>query len=54
MTYVRTEKEQENTSVFRLIDLSKLYSDRLNELGVVLEHRVNITHLHEKIFWPVH
>ena len=46
---LRAENEQERISVFKLIDICKLYSDRLNEFGVVLENRVNSTHLKDNI-----
>ena len=36
--HLRAEKEKEGISVFKLIDICKLYSDRLNVFGIVLEN----------------
>ena len=49
VAYIRTEKEQGGTSVFKLIDLNNLYSRHLNEPRQILESRFNTTHLKETI-----
>ena len=50
ISYIEESKTDEAVSpVFKLADLSKLYSSRLQELGVAQSSRVNSTHLKNRI-----
>ena len=49
--YIEEVKKDETVSpVFKLADLSRLYSTRLNDLGVSQSSRVNSTHLKNRLF----
>ena len=44
-----SRSECDTVPIFKLIDLAKLYSERLEQLGVFTEDRVNTTHLKNRI-----
>ena len=44
-----TAKEEDTAPVFKIADLTKLYTTRMEQLGIVLETRVRTTRLKERI-----
>ena len=49
ISYIEEQRQDEGIKVFRLADLTALYSDRLEQLGVDVTTRVNSTHLKDRI-----
>ena len=50
ISYIEERRQDEDIKVFRLADLTKLYTERLDQLGVAVTSRVNSTHLKDRIF----
>ena len=52
VTYIEdTQAENEIVPVFKLKDLVRMYSTRVEQLGTSLNGRVNSTHLKKTGFW---
>ena len=49
ISYIEEKRQDEDVKVFRFADLVKLYTDRLNQLGVDVAARVNSKHLKDRI-----
>ena len=49
ISYIEEKRQDEDVKVFKLADLTKLYSERLQQLGVTVPSRVNSTHLKDRI-----
>ena len=53
VSYIEESKDPELSPVFRLADLMKMYTNRLEQMGVILTNRPNSTRLKEKILQMV-
>ncbi|XP_072047118.1 uncharacterized protein [Amphiura filiformis] len=49
ISYIEEKRQDEDIKVFKLADLTKLYTERLEQLGVTVSARVNSTHLKNRI-----
>eukprot|EP00112_Aurelia_sp_Birch-Aquarium-sp1_P007906 Seg1863.1 transcript_id=Seg1863.1/GoldUCD/mRNA.D3Y31 product="hypothetical protein" protein_id=Seg1863.1/GoldUCD/D3Y31 len=49
VSYMEEEISEKRNTVFKMTDLIRLYTNRLEQLGVIVDTRVNSTHLKERI-----
>lgn len=49
LAYINEEKNENSVTVFKLADLVKMYSNRLEQLGVVVEFRIHSTNFKDRI-----
>ena len=51
ISYIEEKRQDDGVKVFKLADLTKLYSERLVQLGVTVSSRVDSTHLNGLYDW---
>eukprot|EP00794_Sanderia_malayensis_P011697 gene11697-12916_t len=49
VSYIKEEISEKRNTIFKMTDLIRLYTNRLEQLGVAVDARVNSTHLKERI-----
>ncbi len=49
VSYIEEEIAEKRNTVFKMTDLIRLYANRLEQLGIIVDTRVNSTHLKERI-----
>ena len=53
VTFVEEQRIESEITVFKLADLIKMYSNRLEELGLETGNRINSTHFKERLLCSV-
>ena len=54
LAYMEDSGSQEGPTVFRLAELTRVYADRLKQLGLENSKRINSTHLKNRILFSFH
>lgn len=50
VSYIEELSQDDDTAVFELSEMTKLYTERLRQLGVEVSSRINSTRLEERLY----